>query len=55
VDVMPEYRAIERGQISQAVSGLEAKHRAVVIELNKRLEGMVSVLNKVHRLMEPLL
>lgn len=55
VDVMPEYRAIERGEIPQAVSSLEAKHRPVVAELNKRLQAMASVLSEVHALMEPLL
>ena len=54
-DVMPEYRAIERGQISPAVSNLEAKRRALVVELNKRLEGMVSVLNEADALMKALL
>ena len=51
-DIMPEYRQIEGDELLNATRGLEAKHRAITVELNNRLERMLSVLEEVHAIME---
>ena len=44
VDVMPEWRQIEAGQIGQAVAGLEAIRAAEVADLETRLTDMAAVM-----------
>lgn len=55
IDLIPEYRAIEKGKLLKAIRGLEAKYQLEIIQLNRRLEDMTFVLQDVNNLMEGLL
>ncbi len=54
LDIVPKYRLIERGELPQAIVGLEAKRREQFMELNRRLSAMASVLNQANAMMEML-
>lgn len=55
VDVISEYRAIEKGNIATAIANLKAKHKLQILQLNKRLRDMTTVLHDVNGMMEELL
>jgi len=55
LDIMPEYRALEKGELSKAVHGLEAKLQIEIIQLNRRLRHMSYVLQDVNNMIEGLL
>jgi hypothetical protein len=47
LDVVPEYRAIQSGDIAGAIGGLESERGELTGELNRRLAGMASLLEQV--------
>jgi len=47
LDVIPEYRKIQSGDIAGAIEGLEAKRGELTRELNQRLAGMAGLLEQV--------
>ncbi len=51
-DVIPEYRAIERGDMGAAIVKLKGKLRLEILQLDRRLEEMISVLEAAHSLLE---
>jgi len=55
IDVIPESRAIESGELSEAIAGLEAELQREIRELDRRLSQMILVLQEVNRIIEGLL
>ncbi|MCH7920691.1 MAG: hypothetical protein IIC50_22270 [Planctomycetes bacterium] len=55
VDVMTEYRAIKSGEFTAAIATLESKHEQQIVQLNKRLQDMTTVLNRAQRLLTEML
>jgi len=51
VNVIPEHHAIQKGQITTAISSLETKYKSKIQALNKRLQEMNSVLEETHTLL----
>ncbi|MFC1761308.1 M28 family peptidase [Planctomycetota bacterium] len=52
LNVIPEYRAIQKGDITTAISGLREEHRLRIQDLNNRLREMTSVLREAHTLLK---
>jgi len=48
VNVIPEYRAIQKGDIVTAIPSLESKYKLRIQQLNKRLQDMTHVLTEAH-------
>jgi Iap family predicted aminopeptidase len=55
IDVIPEYRAIEKGELSKAISSLEAKYKLEIIQINRRLREMGFVIEDSNSLLERVL
>ena len=48
LDVVPEYRAVENGGVTQAAASLKAKYRTYISLLDKRLKSMTSALREAN-------
>jgi hypothetical protein len=54
LDVVPQYRLIEAGEIRRAVAELETKRQALLVDLEDRLKRMADVLERAASLLDGL-
>ena len=52
LDLLPEYRLIEAGEVEKAIEQLRVKLRGQLMELNRRLKGITVTLEKANALLD---